>query len=124
MNFLRIFLSVWRLSRALRYTPQADEEAFWTQHDAEWLNSVLKTYEGQKLMMRLDNFVINRAKDALKELNRPNYDCHCAEANGVRLGVQAIYDHLEGFRPELAHNSTSEEAQHDEALSSLEPVAS
>jgi hypothetical protein len=122
MTFFSKFLAAWRsASRTYTFAHEADTKEFWTQDDARWLQNVFKTYEGQKLKARLDNFIIARQKDAISKIARATYERDCAEANGIRKGIEAIYEHFEGFRPQ-PRSAASEAEQIDVSLSDFEPI--
>jgi hypothetical protein len=119
MNFIERFKLAWTLAGIEhRYVRQADDD--WTDTDARALLSFFSSESGQKLKLRLENYVFQSAIAATaKEFNLAY---HCGKARGITEAVRHIDQHtLISQAP--AQRSINEEGEQKAAPPFLDELA-
>jgi hypothetical protein len=109
-DFLRHLKAAWNYGRQFPYFAEADSEEFWTTEDAKALRHFMTSYVGQKLKVRLTNYMTKMANAAVQNAACSPY--HNGQASGVAACVAAIDAHLplEAEQPEAATDSEFESA--------------
>lgn len=118
MNFFRYLRAALRFARSTHFTPEAEDTGFWSAEDAAWLQKMLDSYQGRKLQVRLANYAIKMARDAVKRKTNTSYEA--GEASGIDLGIAAIYAHLPNISPVQSASEQSESERAGDTLSELE----
>lgn len=89
MNFIQRFLRAWRETNATAtYDMMGDAPDGWTPEDGRALLTFLSSQTGQRLSVKLRNFVVTSAVNATRQPGNTEY--HCGVAFGVNLSVTAL----------------------------------
>ena len=118
MRFLARLRAAWLYTKYSPYIEEADAEDFWTPADARWLSTMFGSYSGQKLKLRLRNYAISSAMNAVRDQSNTVYASGVAA--GIAMGINAIDTHLSH---EAADSLTTETSSEDAALDGLEQLA-
>lgn len=103
IRFLRRLKAAWLYARVAPYIEAADAEEFWTDNDATNLSRFFDSHSGRKLKLRLSNFTIKAACDAVNRGG--DYARNTGIAAGVGIGIGAIEEH---FTSGVTNNAESE----------------
>lgn len=99
------------------YVPEADLPGFWSEDDALATQHFLNTSTGQKLRLRLTNYVLRSAVTATQATS--NVERHCGTAHGIALAVKAFENHL----PTALAQERKSGSEEDAALSFADEFA-
>ena len=108
MNWLSRLKLAWAIARTPLYVPEADLDGAWTEEDGLALDAFFRSAHGQKLKMRLTNYVLRSAVQAT--VAKDNLPYNCGIARGVALAVAVIENHFSQVPATRDKTSETEQA--------------
>jgi len=103
--FIRHLRAAWNYGRIMPYQSRADDPMFWTAEDAKWLNSMLQSQTGRKLLIKMRNYAMLVAAQSVCDPSNAMY------RKDIAAGLFSSIAALEAFAGSGSSQTQDEQPQ-------------